>query len=481
MSENEKTQQGSSPSRRQFLQQTGATGATLAAAAALSPTAFAQGSDEIRIALVGTGGRGTGAADQALQTAREERSDSPPVRLVAMADIFEDRLESHYRNLERKYGNEGSSRMRVDVPESRRFVGFDGFKKAIDTIETGRDYVILATPPGYRPQHFEYAVEQGRNVFMEKPVATDAPGIRRVLAAAEKAEQKNLKVGVGLQRHHQREYIETIDRIHNGEIGDVHTIYAYWNGSTPWVRTRSAFERQLGRKPTEMEYQLRNWYFFPWICGDHIVEQHIHNLDIGNWIKRDLDNPHPIAARGMGGREVRTGKDHGQIFDHHAVEFWYADGTRMISQCRHMQGCWNEVSEWAVGSKGSASVSGAQLYSDHGFRQRKWRYRGDRPNPYQVEHDNLVDAIVNDRDHMEARYGAEATFTAILGRMATYSGKGVSSLRWSTMLRDGGELAPGQDNYDFNSKPPVQPDSDGYYPVPVPGEYDPKNPLKSLV
>ena len=217
--------------------------------------------------------------------------------------------------------------------------------------------MILATPPGFRPIHFEAAVKAGKHVFMEKPVATDAPGVRKVLAAAEESKKKNLAVGVGLQRRHQAQYLETIKRLQDGAIGDIVATRVYWNGSTPWVHTREELEAKYGHKLSEMEYQMRNWYYFTWICGDHIVEQHIHNMDVSNWLK----DAFPVKANGMGGCQVRKGKDYGETFDHHAVEFEYADGSRMFSQCRHIPGCWNSVSEYAIGTKGTADISGAKI------------------------------------------------------------------------------------------------------------------------
>ena len=438
--------QNNTPSRRTVLKQGSAAAvAGGAVASSLGSRAHAAGSDTIKIGLIGCGGRGGGAANQAMST-------SGPTKLTAMADAFDSRLQTKLEQLKRAKPDQ------VDVPSERQYTGLDAYQKLID--DDNVDLVILTTPPGWRPVHFEYVVNKGKNVFMEKPVATDAPGIRRVLAAAEKAKKKGLKVGVGLQRHHQRTYQETIKRLHDGEIGDIHTLHVYWNGGGVWTRPRK-------EGMSEMEYQTLNWYYFNWLCGDHITEQHIHNLDVGNWVK---GMTYPVAARGMGGREVRTSKQHGQIFDHHAVEFLYRDGSRMFSQCRHIKGCWNSVSEWAVGTKGSAAVSGARIYSDPGFKKGKWRFRGDSPNPYQVEHDVLFDAIRNNHEHNEAERGAMSTMCSILGRMATYSGQ---FIRMSTAMQKGKELAPGIDSYDMQAEPPVKPNEDGSYPVPVPGEYNP--------
>src|SRR6266436_4343932 len=276
--------------RRDFLKKTSTAvaGGTLLGGLSLERSAFAAGSDTLRIALIGCGGRGSGAADQALST-------SSGVRLVAMADVFEDRLQGSLRNLQKQHAD------RVEVPQEHQFIGFDAYKQAIALA----DVVVLATPPGFRPIHFEEAVKQGKNIFMEKPVATDAPGVRRVLAAAEEAKKKNLKVGVGLQRHHQAGYIETLKRLHDGAIGDIVAMRCYWNGQRPWQKKRVDLEKQYGRPLTEMEYQMRNWYYFIWTCGDHINEQHIHNIDVINWVKQG----HPVKARAIGGREISNGPD----------------------------------------------------------------------------------------------------------------------------------------------------------------------------
>jgi predicted dehydrogenase len=430
--------------RRDFLKGSTAAivGGTLAASLSIARSAYAAGDDEIKIALIGCGGRGTGAANQALRT-------SGKVKLVAMADAFSDRLEQSYKQLEKQDGLQG----KLDVPQERRFVGLDAYAKALDA---GPDLVILATPPGFRPGHFEAAINASKHVFMEKPVATDAPGVRRVLAAAEESIRKKLAVGVGLQRRHQAQYLETVNRLHDGAIGEITDMRVYWNGTTPWVHSREDLEAKAGRKLSEMEYQMRNWYYFTWICGDHIVEQHIHNLDVGNWLK----NAYPVKANGMGGCQVRKGKDYGETFDHHAVEFIYADGSRMFSQCRHIPGCWNSVSEHAQGTKGSADISGATINAGGDA----WRYRGPRPDPYQVEHDDLFASIRAGSPINEAEQGAKSTMTAILGRMCTYSGK---EINWDEAINSEINLAPEENS--FAATPKSLPDAHGMYPLPVPG------------
>ena len=431
---NEKTPK-SSVTRRSFLE-TSSAAAVAAGALSIEQSAFAAHHDEtIKVALIGCGGRGSGAANQALSTDGE-------VKLVAMADAFRDRLDSSYENLKKQHAD------RVAVDDDHKFTGFDAYKKAI----AAADLVILATPPGFRPIHFEEAVKQGKHVFMEKPVAVDAPGVRKVLEAAKIAKKKNLKVGVGLQRHHQKGYIETVNRIHDGAIGDVTAMRCYWNGAGVWVRPRKPGQ-------TEMEYQMRNWYYFNWLCGDHITEQHIHNLDVINWVKNDF----PIRAQGMGGREVRTGIDHGEIYDHHAVEFEYKDGSRMYSYCRHIPNCWSSVSEAVVGTKGSADVNRYQIQG-HGGTNR-WRHngRGDK-NPYQQEHDDLFAAIRNDKPFNEAEYGAKSSMTSILGRMCTYSGKMIS---WEDAINSNIDLSPKK--YAWDADAPTSPDEDGRYVIAVPG------------
>lgn len=434
---NAMSEKSSTVSRRDFIK----TSSTLAAAAALAPSGvFAGGDDTLKLALVGCGGRGSGAAGQALKT-------EGSVKLVAMADAFRDRLDDSYNNLKSQAGD------RVDVSEDKKFVGFDAYKHAI----AEADVVILATPPGFRPPLLEEAVRQGKNIFTEKPLGVDGPGIRKVLAAMEEAKKKNLKVGVGLQRRHQLGYLETMQRLHDGAIGDIVAMRCYWNGSGVWTRARKELEEKAGRPLTEMEYQMRNWYYFVWLCGDHIVEQHIHNLDVINWLK----NGHPTRCWGMGGREVRKGPDHGEIFDHHCVEYEYADGSRCASQCRHIPGCWDNVTEHAVGSKGTCDISAHTIKSPDG----KWHFNTPgAKDPYQQEHDDLFAAIRNDKPYNELEYGAHSTLTAVMGRMATYSGKEIT---WEQALNSELDTMPKELGWD--AAPPTLPGPDGLYKVAVPG------------
>jgi myo-inositol 2-dehydrogenase / D-chiro-inositol 1-dehydrogenase len=427
--------------RRSFLKtSTALVGGTLLGGLPLERSVHAAGDDTLKVCLIGCGGRGTGAATQALSTAGS-------VKLVAMADAFEDNLAKSLGTIKAKHPD------RVDVPKENQFSGFDGYKNAIALA----DVVILATPPGFRPIHFEEAVRQGKHVFMEKPVAVDAPGVRRILAVAEDAKKKNLKIGVGLQRRHQEGYMVTVKRLHDGAIGDLVSMSCYWNGRGVWVRDRKTLEEKAGRRLTEMEYQMRNWYYFVWLCGDHIVEQHIHSLDVINWVKKG----YPVRAQGMGGREVRNGIDHGEIFDHHFAEFEYADGSRLYSQCRHIPGCMNQISEHFQGTKGSCDMT-----------SNKWTIQGekawssqDKRDPQQTEHDDLFAAIRNDRPFNGAEVGAKSTMTAILGRMCTYSGQ---KIEWEAALNSKIDLMPKR--FAWDAEPPVLPNKDGRYPVAVPGQ-----------
>ncbi|MEM6803761.1 MAG: Gfo/Idh/MocA family oxidoreductase [Bacteroidota bacterium] len=419
--------------------------------------AYAAGDDAIKVGLIGCGGRGTGAIVQALSSGQN-------VQLVAMADAFRDQLDKSYSNITKQEfrdwsGNTANVKDRVKVADDAKFVGFDAYQKVIDMV----DVVVIATPPGFRPYHFEAAINAGKHVFMEKPLAVDATGIRKVLAAAEEAKKKKLNVVVGLQRHYQTVYREWVERIHGGMIGDVLTAHVYWNSAGVWVRDRAMLEKKAGRKITEMEYQMRNWYYFNWLCGDHITEQHIHNLDVGNWVM----NAYPVRAHGMGGREVRKGKDHGQIFDHHFIEFEYENGARMFSQCRHIKNCMNRVSESFQGTNGVAPKPGL-LKTRGGYKI--WEHRGKNdPNPYQVEHDELFAAIAKgEYKYADAHNGAMSTMTSILGRMASYSGVVVEM---KDALESDHNLMPAE--FAFNAEPPVMPDAEGNYYVPVPGKHKP--------
>lgn len=396
--------------------------------------------DTIKIALIGCGDRGTGAAFQALNTKFN-------LKLVAMADAFQDRLDNSYKLLSDKFKD------KVDVPKERQFVGFDGYKQAIALA----DVVLLVTPPGFRPMHFEEAVMQGKHVFMEKPVAVDSPGIRKVLAAAELAKQKKLNVVVGLQRRYQTNYREVLKRIEDGAVGDIVAGQVYWNSGGVWVKPRTADQ-------TEMNYQMRNWYYFNWLCGDHIVEQHVHNIDIANWVK----NAYPVSVQGTGSRAWRTGKDYGEIYDNHAVELKYADGSVIYSQCRHFEGISNRVDESFQGTKGkvylSANNSG-KLWDHKGNEIYNHNTKGNA-NPYQTEHDELFEAI-SKREYKfwDAERVAKSCFTSIIGRYATYSGE---VIKWDEALKADNSLFP--DELSWDAKPKLLPDANGLYPVARPGK-----------
>ena len=422
--------------RREFVKNSSLLAGGLLAAPLFSKANYFSGADDtIKIALVGCGGRGTGAASQALSTKQN-------VKLVAMADAFQDRLDNSYKSI-----SEEIDAKRIDVPQDRKFVGFDGYQKAIALA----DVVILATPPGFRPIHFEEAVKQGKHIFMEKPVATDPAGIQKVLAAAAIAKQKKLNVVVGLQRHYQNSYRELFKR--KDAIGDITAAQAWWNGDGVWVHPRKEGQ-------TEMEYQMRNWYYFNWLCGDHITEQHIHNIDVVNWFK----GAYPVKAQGMGGREVRKGKDYGEIFDHHYVEFHYADGSILNSQCRHQPKTMSKVDELLIGTKGKIFAGAANIVDHKG----KVLYQFDRKtenNPYQTEHDELFEAIAKGQfKFWDAERGAKSTMTSILGRMATYSGQVID---WDKAINSGIDIHPKV--YDWAATPPIVPNADGFYPVAVPG------------
>ncbi len=428
--------------RRDFVKQGSMLAGAIAAAPLISRANFFSGSDDvIKVAVIGCGGRGTGAAVQALMSKQN-------VKIVAMADAFKDRLDECYKNVAGELANAGAgTKGTLDVPEERKFVGFDGYLKAIPLA----DVVILATPPGFRPIHFEEAVKQGKHIFMEKPVATDPAGVQRVLAAAKIAKQKKLNVVVGLQRHYQDSYRALFAK--KDMIGDITSMQAWWNNDGVWTRPRKAGQ-------TEMEYQMRNWYYFVWLCGDHITEQHIHNLDVINWFK----NGYPVKAQGFGGRQVRKSKEHGEIFDHHYVEFHYADGSILNSQCRHMPGTSSKVDELLVGTKGKIYCDAARITDLRGktiFQFDKSKER----NPYQTEHDELFAAIAKgEYKYADAENGAYSTMTSILGRMATYSGQVID---WDKAINSGLNLHPSV--YAFDAAAPVNPGPDGFYPVPVPG------------
>ncbi len=380
----------------------------------------------LRVGLIGCGGRGTGAAAQALSTAG-------PVELVAMADVFEDRLKSSLKHLR---DPEHGVHERVKVAPERCHVGFDAAEKLI---QSDVDVVLLTTPPHFRAQHFALAVAAGKHVFLEKPVAVDGVGVKTVLAAAEAARQKKLSVVCGLQRHYQNGYRALMQRVADGALGDITAARCAWNMGFLWNKERKD-------NWSDMEWQLRNWLYFVWLSGDHIVEQHVHNIDVINWAK----HAHPLKACGMGGRQVRTDPKFGSIFDHHAVRFEYADGMWLFSECRQIEGCRSDVSEHLVGSRGRAHMDSERWVIEG---KEPWTWAGANNNPYQTEHDELFASIRDGRALNDGVMVAESTLTAIMGRMATYSGREVT---WEEALNSP-LAAPCPVNYAFGplSVPPV--------------------------
>jgi len=430
-------------SRREFCKNTAvATGGILASSFPLKSMAHVQENKTLKLAVVGCGGRGSGAVVQAL-------SADDNVELVAMADAFKDRIVSSLKGIQEHF----SGIKKIHINEKNLYTGFNAYKKAIDKA----DVVILTTPPGFRPQHFEYAIANDKHVFMEKPLATDAPGIRSVLKTAKIADEKKLNVVVGLQRHYENKYIKIFDKVIKGEIGKIISGQVYWNDDGVWVK-----KRQSGQ--SELEYQMRNWYYFNWLCGDHILEQHIHNIDVANWFV----GSYPVSAQGMGGRQIRNGIDHGQIFDHHFVEFTYGNGTVISSQCRHQPGTMARVDEVFQGTEGSVVLGKGEIKNllgdiTYSYPTNYWD-SDNEPNPYQVEHDMLFQSIREGNVISNTEYGAKSTLTAIMGRMATYTGKIIS---WEQVLNSKQKLVP--DNLDWDSTPPVLPNKKGEYEIPKPG------------
>ena len=437
--------QDRSTSRRDFLKQSSGALAGAALASAISVRAHAGEQNTIKVALVGCGGRGTGAAVNALST-------QGPTQLVAMADAFDDRLQASLKSLAGQFGK------KVDVPKERQFVGLEGFTKAIDVVAPG-GVALLATPPAFRPIHVEYAVAKGCHVFMEKAFAVDAPGVRRIIKAGKEAEGKNLKVAGGLMSRHSKPLGEAIDQLHKGIIGNLITCWAYReHGAVPFSDQRPG--------ESELAHQIRNFHCFTWANGSFLLDWLIHNLDVCCWCK----DAWPVSAQGQGGRQVRTNPD--QLFDHYAVEYHFPDGTRLFAQGRHIENCWGFFGDVIHGANGSAvlgeGISDPRIF--HGYNQTPenviWRYKGPPCNQYQVEHDLLFDAIRTNKPYNEAERSAYAAMTGILGRMAAESGQMVT---WEEAMASNLELAPGLDRYDMDTKPPAVPDAKGAYPVAMPG------------
>ena len=444
-------------SRRDFLKTSGvltAAGVGLASGLGIARSAHAQGTDLIKVALIGCGGRGRGAVNDRLDVGDN-------VKLVAIADAFESNAKGAAGAFAAMTENE-NYKGKVDLGDNV-FWGFDSYKKAIDAC----DQVLIATPPGFRPTHYSYAVEKGKHVFMEKPLTTDAAGFRMLMAGNQVAEDKGLTVLVGLQRRHGFDYKEWVSRIHDGAIGDLSYTRVYWNNSgDAWFHGRSEGE-------TEMQYQMKNWYHFVWLGGDNICEQHIHNLDVGNWIHSKGDKLyHPVKAYGMGAlasRQMVPSKRESEIFDQHAVEFVYEDGTRMFSQCRMNDpgNVWGNVSEHVHGSKGFGSACWLNFKDGE-----NWGYRspgGREENHFKVEHVHQSEAIRKGEKLHDGWHGAMASMIAVMGRMATYSGREIT---WDDVVEKGTTVHPYGKELTWDTNPPVMPKS-GKYDIAVPGRYDP--------
>jgi predicted dehydrogenase len=412
--------------RREFLHTSAV--ASAAATLALSQSAHAAGNDLLKVGLVGCGGRGSMAAIQAI-------SADENCKLWAMGDAFEDRLQGSLAGMQRKE----ELLPKIDVPLERRFVGFDAYKQVIDCC----DVVLLCTPPHFRPIHLRAAIDAGKHVFAEKPVAVDAPGVRSVLATCAEAKKKGLSVVSGLCLRYDRGFQETVQRIHSGEIGKVHTLFANDYRGTIWVKIREP-------EWSDMTYQMRNWYYFTWLCGDFNVEQHVHFLDVCSWAK---GNEYPVKAWGLGGRQQRTGPEYGQIYDHFSIVYEYADGAKLISNCRQQAGCPGNLSAEAVGSQGRALFSerdkGLQVHSASG----KWTYEGKHRDMYQVEHDELFASIRSGKPINNGEYMCHSTLLAIMGRMAAYTGQ---TITWEMAMNSKEDLSPPRYDWDVPlPNPPI--------------------------
>jgi myo-inositol 2-dehydrogenase / D-chiro-inositol 1-dehydrogenase len=407
------------PSRRDFIKTT--TAATIGISLApMIPGAYAAGTDAIRIGLIGCGGRGTGAVLNAFEGASG-------VTLVAMGDAFPDRLDESIKNLKKNHAD------KVDVPPNRRFTGLDAYK---GVLATDANYVILATPPGFRPMHLEAAIAARKNIFTEKPVAVDGPGIRKVLALADEANANGLGIAAGTQRRHQTGYIETLKRIQDGTIGRIVAARCAWNQGKLWNKPREA-------EWTDVEWQMRNWLYFTYLSGDHIVEQHVHNIDVINWAM----GTHPVVAHGMGGRQVRTGPEYGHIFDHFAIDYEYPAGVHLQSKCRQIEGCEGDVSETLVGDKGTCRVD---KYAIAGTET--WKFDGKDSAPYVQEHTDFIASLRAGKPLNELKNVAESTMTAIMGRMAAYTGLAVT---WDEALNSKESLMPDPLRFGPMEVPPV--------------------------
>ncbi len=448
---NQPATKATATTRRQFLKQSTCVAAGTLVAAAAIPHVHAAESNTIHLALVGCGGRGTGAAADALRTT------SGPIKLVAMADVFDRRLNSSYSGLQPMFPEQ------VDVPTDRRFIGFDAYKNAMDCLRPG-DVVLLTTPCAFRSVHFSYAIEKGINVFMEKPTTVDGPSTRRMLALADQSAKKNLKVGVGLMCRHCQARWELLDQIQSGRIGDITYMKTYR------LVGPAGF---CGPKPDDMSellYQVQNYLSFMWASGGLVHDFTSHNIDECCWMKGSW----PVKAEGFGGRYYRTGEVD-QNEDHYSAEYTFADGTNLFVAARNMTGCMGRFASYAHGTKGSAVISTymhtpakCRIYKGHNFVDDDlvWSATEPEPNPYQLEWDHLIDAIRNDKPYNEARRGAEASLVQIMGRMAVHTGREIT---WDEALNHEHEMAPGLDKLTMDSPAPLPAGADGKYPLPQPG------------
>lgn len=443
-------------SRRDFLKQTGTIAATTAAVGAMTaPSVHAAEDNTIRIALVGCGGRGTGAAVNALSVENE------PIKLVAMADVFEKNVNNKADTLS---GLE-QFKDKVDVPQERRFVGFDAYKQAMDCLRPG-DVVILATPPAFRWVHYSYAIEKGLNVFMEKPLTVDGPTTNRLLELNKAALEKNLKVGVGLMCRHCKGRQELFERIQGGEIGDVNMLRAYRMAGP----TGSAACGPMPTGENELMYQIANFHAFLWLSGGAVSDFLIHNIDEACWMK----DAWPVEVIASGGRHYR-GSNVDQNFDNYAMEYTFEDGTKLFVNGRTMPGCKTEFATFAHGSKGIAVVSTAshtpakpRIYKGHNTDKANlvWEFPQPEPNPYQLEWDDLIAAIRQDTPYNEVERGAMASIVTSMGRMASHTGQKVTLKQ---MMNHKHEFAPGIDKLTMDSPSPLLADAEGKYPIPMPG------------
>lgn len=415
------SQPGSEATRREFLKSSSAKvlAGSLATGLLVPRGAHAGADDTLKVGLIGCGGRGSGAAVQAL-------SADSSVKLTALGDVFADRLQGSLENLKKQ----PEIAAKIDVPTERQFVGFNAYQ---DVINSGVDVVLLATPPHFRPMHLKAAIDAGKHVFCEKPVAVDAPGVRSVIESCKAADQKGLSVVSGLCWRYDNGVRETVQRVLDGAIGDIVAIQENYNAGSLWMHPR---------KPewSDMEWQLRNWLYFTWLSGDHNVEQHVHSLDKAAWLLGDVP---PERATGLGGRQVRTGPEYGHIFDHHAVVYEFPGDKRVFAYCRQQDGCANDVEDYVMGTKGRAQILRNAVEGDE-----KWRYRGPKSNMYQAEHDALFQAIRSGKPINNGHYMANSTMMAIMGRMATYTGRTVT---WKEAIESQENLAPPA--YDWVSLP----------------------------